>query len=40
MESKTYLYEFQLEWERMEGLLVGINDFWGTIKENLNNFLL
>jgi len=35
-----HMYGFQLEWERMEGLLAGINDFWETIKENINDFLL
>jgi len=35
-----HMYGFQLEWEKMEGLLAGINDFWETIKENINSFLL
>ena len=35
-----HIYGFQLEWERMEGLINGINDFWKIIKENINNFLL
>ena len=35
-----HIYGFQLEWERMETLLNGINDFWVMAKENINNFLL
>jgi hypothetical protein len=32
-------YGFQLDWERMEDLINGINIFWETIKENINNFI-
>ena len=32
-------YGFQLEWERMEDLINGIHIFWGTVKENINNFI-
>ena len=32
-------YGFQLEWERMEDLIDGINSFWETIKEDIHNFI-
>ena len=32
-------YGFQLEWERMEDLIDGINNFWETIKKDINNFI-
>jgi hypothetical protein len=32
-------YGFQLEWERMEDLINGINSFWETIKKDINNFI-
>ena len=32
-------YGFQLEWERMEELVNGINTTWETVKENINNFI-
>ncbi|MCL2792174.1 MAG: hypothetical protein FWD87_03710 [Spirochaetaceae bacterium] len=34
-----HAYGFQLEWERMENLINGIDVFWSNIKENLNNFM-
>ena len=34
-----HAYGFQLEWERMEDLMNGINVYWDSIKENLNNFM-
>jgi hypothetical protein len=32
-------YGFQLEWERMEELINGINIFWETIKKDINIFI-
>jgi len=32
-------YGFQLEWERMEDLIEGINCFWEIIKKDINNFM-
>jgi len=32
-------YGFQLEWERMEVLINGINSFWETIKKDIHNFI-
>ena len=34
-----HAYGFQLEWERMEDLINGINIFWENVKENINNFI-
>ncbi|MCL2411580.1 MAG: hypothetical protein FWC97_08060 [Treponema sp.] len=34
-----HAYGFQLEWDRMEDLMMGIYDFWKNIKDNLNNFM-
>jgi hypothetical protein len=34
-----YAYGFQLEWERMEELVNGVENFWITIKENIIGFL-
>jgi len=34
-----HTYGFQLEWDRMEDLMIGIYDFWENIKVNLNNFM-
>ena len=34
-----HTYGFQLEWERMEDLIKGIDKCWKTAKENLNNFI-
>jgi hypothetical protein len=32
-------YGFQLDWERMEDLVKGINDIWNKIKNDLNAFI-
>jgi len=32
-------YGFQLEWERTEDLVKGINKAWENIKNNINNFI-
>jgi hypothetical protein len=32
-------YGFQLEWERMEDLINGIERFWGKVKECINCFI-
>jgi hypothetical protein len=32
-------YGFQLEWERMEDLIKGINDTWKMVKEDMHKFL-
>jgi len=32
-------YGFQLEWERMEDLIKGIEIFWETIKKDINSFI-
>jgi uncharacterized protein YutE (UPF0331/DUF86 family) len=32
-------YGFQLEWERMEDLINKIENFWETIKEDINIFI-
>ena len=34
-----HAYGFQLEWERMEDLINGINILWETIKKDINNFI-
>ena len=34
-----HAYGFQLEWERMENLINEIENFWGNIKININNFI-
>jgi hypothetical protein len=34
-----HTYGFQLEWERMEDLILGIDAFWEVLKENINNFI-
>ena len=34
-----HAYGFQLEWERMENLINGIEIFWENIKMNINNFI-
>jgi hypothetical protein len=34
-----HAYGFQLEWERMEDLMKGVENFWGTLKEDINNFI-
>jgi hypothetical protein len=34
-----HAYGFQLEWERMEDLIKGMENFWRKIKENLDNFI-
>jgi len=34
-----HAYGFQLEWERMEELINGLDDFWIIIKEDINKFL-
>jgi hypothetical protein len=34
-----HAYGFQLEWERMEGLIKGLKDFWRNVKENIDNFI-
>jgi len=34
-----HTYGFQLEWDRMEDLMMGIYDFWKKIKANINNFM-
>ena len=33
-------YGFQLEWERMEDLIKGINNCWETVKKDINTFIL
>jgi hypothetical protein len=32
-------YGFQLDWERMEDLVKGINNIWDKVKENINTFI-
>jgi len=32
-------YGFQLEWERMEDLIIDINDIWKIIEEDIDNFI-
>jgi hypothetical protein len=34
-----HVYGFQLEWERMEGLITKIMDTWKTVKENIQDFI-
>jgi hypothetical protein len=34
-----HAYGFQLDWERMEELIKGIENFWIIVKENINNFI-
>jgi hypothetical protein len=34
-----HTYGFQLEWERMEELIKGIEVFWKLVKENVHNFI-
>jgi len=34
-----HAYGFQLEWERMEELILGLNDFWEIIKGSIYNFI-
>jgi hypothetical protein len=34
-----YAYGFKLEWERMEELIKGMENFWIVIKKNINNFI-
>ena len=34
-----HAYGFQLEWERMEDLIKGINIFWKTVKGDINKFV-
>ena len=32
-------YGFQLEWERMEDLIIGMENCWVAVKQNLSNFM-
>jgi len=32
-------YGFQLDWERMEDLVIGINNIWDKVKNNINVFI-
>jgi len=32
-------YGFQLEWERMEDLIIGMENCWVAVKQNINNFM-
>ena len=32
-------YGFQLEWERMEDLIIGMENCWIAVKQNINNFM-
>jgi hypothetical protein len=34
-----HAYGFQLEWERMEELIKGMENFWIVVKENINKFI-
>ena len=34
-----HVYGFKLEWERMECLINGIDNFWKIAKENINSFI-
>ena len=32
-------YGFQLDWERMEDLITGINNIWNKVRTNINEFI-
>jgi hypothetical protein len=32
-------YGFQLDWERMEDLVMGINNIWDKVKNDINAFI-
>ena len=34
-----HTYGYKLKWDQMEDLIIGINDFWNNIKENIINFM-